>query len=39
VSVDHDISDLNYQIEKPDGVAEAATTAAPAGRGSAGPGT
>jgi hypothetical protein len=39
VNVDRDISDLNYQIEKAEGVAEAATTAAPAGRGSAGPGT
>lgn len=38
VNVDRDIADLNYQIEKVEGVS-AATTEAPAGPGSAGPGS
>jgi len=38
VNVDRDISDLDYQIEKAEGVSAAAAAAAPAGPGS-GPGT
>lgn len=39
VTVDHDISDLNYQIEKTEGVSPATTAEAPTGPGTTSPGT